>query len=807
MKKYLFASIALGALALASCSSEEFDVKPSGSEGTVTFTASLPASVASRDFSDGQTAKNLQYAVYAKGTQTPLLEGTATFENLKATVSTTLATGKSYDILFWAQADGAPYTFTAATQEVTVNYEGITANNESLDAFYWAEKDLTVNGPVSKTVTLTRPFAQVNVGTNDFALAEKAGLKVTQSSLSFSTNVANAINLYSGAVSGEAEVTFGLANIPTTTDGAFPVANYDYLAMAYVLVAAEKQTLDVTLATDGTPSKPVFASVPVQRNYRTNIYGALLTNPAVFNVEINPDYLQPDFGQEILPEGTIQLGSQKFTTLAEAVTAATDENNVILLGDGTYSTADLRGLTANGLTLKCAGASVVLQMSGSITLADKDMVFEGITLETPNANYTGFQHVNTVKYSGCTIKNKLFLYGNEETFDNCKFVNNGDYHVWTYGAKNVTFNNCRFGDYGKSLLVYTEGGITQTVNINNCSFKGTSLDDGKAAVEIDSTFPNGGTGLYTININNSTVEGFDRGSVSGTNLWNPKKGTNYVVTVDGVKFDPASFEFTKTGANIHDAEGLKTMAAAVNTGNDFIGKTIKLTADLDLAGVEMAPLGAFINTGGSAAALNAPFRGTFDGQDHTIANFTTNVTDYKSAAGFFGYVGGGAVIKNLTLTNPTVTGTAYTGALIGKADKGGSYVTIANVTVDGATILSVPAKGANGAFDGGNNVGGLVGVTQYGMDVTGCTVKNSTITGYAKVGGMFGLCCNQNQSGNTNHTVYENNKVENTQVIQSLTNAYEASVPTTIGEICGLLSGSALPASNTTSEVTVTPAE
>ncbi len=803
MKKYLFASIALGALALASCSSEEFDVKPAGAEGNVTFTASLPASVASRDYSDGSTAKNLQYAIYAQGTQTPLLTGTATFENLKATVSTTLATGKTYDILFWAQAADAPYAFDNTTQKVTVNYEGITANNESLDAFFWAEKDLTVSGPVNKTITLTRPFAQVNVGTNDFVPAQQAGLDVKQSSLTFSAYVANTLDLYSGDVTGDDEVTFGMADIPAGET--FPVDDYKYLAMAYVLVPADKQTLDVTLATDGTPNTPVFASVPVQRNYRTNIYGALLTDPAVFNVEINPDYIKPDFGQEILPEGAIQLGSQKFTTLAEAVKAATDENNVILLGDGTYSTADLRGLTAKGLTLKCAGASVVLQMSSAITLADKDMVFEGITLETPNANYTGFQHVNTVKYSGCTIKNKLFLYGNEETFDNCKFVNNGDYHVWTYGAKNVTFNNCQFGDYGKSLLVYNEAkDLNQTVNINNCSFKGTSVF-GKAAVEIDASLLS--TGLYTININNTTVEGFDKGSVSGSNLWNPKKGNKYIVTIDGVKYDPASIEYTADGINIHDADGLKAMSSAIKTGTDFVGKTINLTSDLDLAGVEMTPLGAFVNTGGSAAALNAPFRGTFDGQNHTISNFKTTVTDYKSAAGFFGYVGEGAVIKNLTLTNPTVTGTAYTGALIGKADKGKTYVTISNVTVDGANVLSVPAKGANGEFDGGNNVGGLVGIVQYGVDITGCTVKNSTITGYAKVGGFIGLCCNLNQSGGTNHTVYENNKVEKCQVIQSLTNPYESSVPTTIGEFYGQLRGPALPASNTTSDVTVTPAE
>ncbi len=289
MKKYLFASIALGALALASCSSEEFDVKPAGAEGNVTFTASLPASVASRDYSDGSTAKNLQYAIYAQGTQTPLLTGTATFENLKATVSTTLATGKTYDILFWAQAADAPYAFDNTTQKVTVNYEGITANNESLDAFFWAEKDLTVSGPVNKTITLTRPFAQVNVGTNDFVPAQQAGLDVKQSSLTFSAYVANTLDLYSGDVTGDDEVTFGMADIPAGET--FPVDDYKYLAMAYVLVPADKQTLDVTLATDGTPNTPVFASVPVQRNYRTNIYGALLTDPAVFNVEISPDYI------------------------------------------------------------------------------------------------------------------------------------------------------------------------------------------------------------------------------------------------------------------------------------------------------------------------------------------------------------------------------------------------------------------------------------------------------------------------------------------------------------------------------------
>ena len=714
MKKYLFASIALGALALASCSNEEFDVKPAGAEGNVTFTASLPATVASRAYSDGQTATNLQYAVYAQGTQTPLITGTATFENLKATVSTTLATGKTYDILFWAQAADAPYTFDNTTRKVTVNYEGITANNESLDAFFWAEKDLTVTGPVNKTITLSRPFAQVNVGTNDFELAQQAGLDVKQSSLTFSAYVANTLDLYSGNVTGDAEVTFGLANIPAGET--FPVDGYKYLAMAYVLVPADKQTLDVTLATDGTPNTPVFASVPVQRNYRTNIYGALLTDPAVFNVEINPDYIKPDLDNEILPEGTIQLGTQKFNTLAEAVAAATNDNNVILLGGGTYSTADLGGLTAKGLTLKSAGGSVVLQMNGAITLADKDMVFDGITLETPNQNYTGFQHVNTVKYSGCTIKNMLFLYGNEETFDNCKFVNNNDYHVWTYGAKNVTFNNCQFGEYGKSLLVYNEAqDLNQTVNINNCSFKGTSVS-GKAAVEIDASLLAVGQGFYTININNSTVEGFASGSVSKNNLWNAKKGDQYAVYVDGVKF-AAPLQATPNGYNINSAEGFKSMASLTST--QYAGKTFTLTADIDLAGAQIPMI----------TLWSPEQKPSIDGAGHTISNIALSADKQAFISSMTGD------IKNLTIKGMTGSVKDRMSGLVGNY-----YGTMTNVHVEDVEITS--AEGRVGALVGLHNGGSLVN----------CSVKNAKLTGTWSVGGLVGGT-NEDAKGYTGCTV------------------------------------------------------
>ncbi len=373
MKKVILASLAFGALAMASCSNEEMDVKPAGQEGTVTFTASLPASVASRLYSDGQTAKNLQYAVYMAGEQAPLIEGTATFTNLKATVSTTLATGKSYDILFWAQADGAPYAFDAETQNVTVTYEGITANNESLDAFFFAEKDLAVNGPVNKTVTLTRPFAQLNIGTNDFELAKKAGLEVTKSSVSVTAY--ETLNLYSGEVSGEtpAPVMFGEASIPAAPE-VFPVAGYDYLAMAYILVPADKQTVDVTLSHDGSANAPVFAGVPVQRNYRTNIYGALLTNPAIFNVEINPDYETPDYEYEVIAK------------TAEDVTGAFASPAVKTITIPENTTIDMSEVAPEALVINspktiefASGAKMTLPEDGFIAASNDLTIRGGVT--------------------------------------------------------------------------------------------------------------------------------------------------------------------------------------------------------------------------------------------------------------------------------------------------------------------------------------------------------------------------------------------------------------------------------------------
>ena len=166
-----------------------------------------------------------------------------------------------------------------------------------------------------------------------------------------------------------------------------------------------------------------------------------------------------------------------------------------------------------------------------------DVTIENVTLKFTNANYTGFQHTAVEVYKNCVIEGQPFLYGTDVTFEKCTFNQSSSnaYNVWTYGAGDVTFNECTFNSAGKSVLVYREAAHVHNVTFNDCVLNASVPVDGKAAVEIDSSFPNGGTGHYTINLNNTVANGFAEGTVSGNTLWNNKKGTNATVNVDGVQ--------------------------------------------------------------------------------------------------------------------------------------------------------------------------------------------------------------------------------------------------------------------------------
>ena len=282
-----------------SCQQEvDLGVKASGELAEVSLNVQAPTMV-NRAYSDGLTATHLQYAVYDEaGNILNDLTVTDATINGSTTVQLQLVTGNTYSVLFWAAAPNAPYTVDLANKTMEVSYTGAVCSDENRDAFY-KYHTFTVSGAQTETIELRRPFAQLNIGANDYAEAAKAGLTVTHAKVA--TSAYTTLDLATGDVDGLTNVEFAYAAAPTSET--FPVDDYQYLAMNYLLMATDKETVEVTFyyATDesGANAKSrTVGSIPVQRNYRTNLYGALFTSLVDFNVVIEPEYNEYDHNVE-----------------------------------------------------------------------------------------------------------------------------------------------------------------------------------------------------------------------------------------------------------------------------------------------------------------------------------------------------------------------------------------------------------------------------------------------------------------------------------------------------------------------------
>lgn len=355
MKKTLFSFAAIASmLMLGACSSEEPAVETAGAKSTVAVELQLPDGLQSR-YGEGTTATDLTYAVYEHGKKEALAVctggadatiGKATMSGLKTTITLQLTTGKEYDFVFFAAAPNSIYSFDKADQTVTANYTGLKANEESLDAFF-NTTTYKVVGNATISAKLYRPFAQLNILTDDVTASSAAGF-APQDTKVVVKDVANKLNLVTGAVEGEAELTYdynALAAGKMTIKG----KDYDYLAMNYLLVN-EKKTVEVGFGVKSTKNEEraiPFNNVPVQRNFRTNIYGSLLTNALNVNVEIIPGFNEPDY--EV-------VGVSDAETLVSELTAG---NNVALTADINLDQTVILNLAGKEATIDLNGHNII----------------------------------------------------------------------------------------------------------------------------------------------------------------------------------------------------------------------------------------------------------------------------------------------------------------------------------------------------------------------------------------------------------------------------------------------------------------
>ena len=138
---------------------------------------------------------------------------------------------------------------------------------------------------------------------------------------------------------------------------------------------------------------------------------------------------------------------------------------------------------------------------------------------------------------------------------------------------------------------------------------------------------------------------------------------------------------------IDSVESLLAFADDVNRGNDYSGKTVKLTEDIDLAGILWTPIGM----------CNGEnyFCGTFDGNGHVIKNLTAIDDTMTQDLGFFGMLGG-------TVINLGFEGGVLQGNCCGVISVGAANIEarIINCYVRGVTVSAVRAGGIVDDFDG-----------------------------------------------------------------------------------------------------------
>lgn len=294
LKCFIAAALALTAM---SCAKES--IEPEAGDATVSFTAQMPGSPATRAISDGTTANKLIVAVYDANGELTSLRQEKTIA-ISTTVEFNLVKGKTYDFVFWAQNDGVNYYNTADLKNIGVDYTG-NANDEARDAFYATRKSMKITGAMNETITLKRPFSQVNFGTSDFADAQAAGFAPTLSSFT-ATEAATVFCPFDDEGKTGTAINYTAKEMPTEVLKVNGV-DYTWMTMNYFIPVgklSEKRVSDVsaTFLLDANDQEGVNLSVPnapVQGNYRTNILGRLLTDQTSFTVTIDPAFEQPDY--------------------------------------------------------------------------------------------------------------------------------------------------------------------------------------------------------------------------------------------------------------------------------------------------------------------------------------------------------------------------------------------------------------------------------------------------------------------------------------------------------------------------------
>lgn len=462
MKKlYYIIYIGIFMLLLAGCQDEGmFTPESDGDEPVyVTYRVQMGDETLSRAIGDANKVNELKVGVF-EGENLQKVFAFKKDVNAEAFTNVTLPLlkWKKYNLVFWAQKEGNDIYTIDENFNITINYDEYQnislAGTEDFEAFTEVKNDVSVANPGDATITLTRPFAQLNIAASENDIFNEVN------KVSFTiNNVYKKFNPLTGVSSEEEtdqEFSYSFSRQDIAAKQAITIGgtDYYYLASAYLLAPENVNLTGGLYEGDKLVKEMKVTELPLYANTRTNIYGDMIqqeelqgwdgitfTEPELKNNQYIIDE-ESDIAWLTVPSNVASLSASTFFV----------DKDVLNMGDKPISSIQLpAGSTfdGNGKTIKCFANSLF----GNAT----NITVQNLTLDyvkaTSSDSHVGVL-VNTLTGSS--------------TFTGISITN----------SSATTTNGAAGGMIG---YITNKEGETLQVTISACTTTGNAVDGSKAS--------------------------------------------------------------------------------------------------------------------------------------------------------------------------------------------------------------------------------------------------------------------------------------------------------------------------------------
>ncbi|BAO91213.1 filamentous hemagglutinin N-terminal domain-containing protein [Caballeronia cordobensis] len=425
------------------------------------------------------------------------------------------------------------------------------------------------------------------------------------------------------------------------------------------------------------------------------------------------------------PQGTVEIAAGNQVLLHDAsggqqVFVQAGSGGTAMNG-GAIAAAQANLQAADGNVYALAGNSAAIRATGTATrdghvwlVADQGNVHANGAIAAANADGSG----GTVETSG----NTLDIAGA-----------NVQARTWKLGAPTFTVDQTSGASLARSLTNGTSVDVETAsgdLAVNgNVQWSGNgSLTLGAArsvTIAPGATIGNTGNGNLTLRADAGGIDNGGGVTNGGTIDWSKSGGIVSALYDMNGTYAPGTV-LTNSGWTAAPYSGVVAQASAYKLVNN-LGDLQKVSQDLAgsyALGKDIdASATSYPNYFTAIGATSTPFTGQFDGFGHTIDKLASISNANDDYYGMFGVIGASGVVRNLNLTNASVSGysSGGLGLLAGQND---GLVTYVNTT---------GAVSQNGF--GGRGAGGLVGVNNGTIERSSSTAD----VGYqTPAGGLVG---------------------------------------------------------------------